>query len=183
MHHQKTDMRKACGNELRHKINEATDISASVTPTTPKPSTPSIKRYFTPRLPQDDLHRYQDELTLAFIACNIPWSVMNNRRFQRAMGILRPDSKHLSAEKASMQVLNQLSTLQDRDTKKFTHEAKYSKIVFDSLTDKTRKNITNYLAIDECRNSRLLDIVQDTPAKNAHESLEDINKFVNSLHL
>ena len=53
------DISKACGDELRHKINEAADISASVTSTPSKlsipSSTPFIKRHFTPRLPKDDL--------------------------------------------------------------------------------------------------------------------------------
>ena len=181
------DISKACGDELRHKINEAADISASVASTPSKlsipSSTPFIKRHFTPRLPKDDLHRYQDELTLPFIACNIPWSAMNNQRFWRAIEILRPDLDRLTSKRASKQVLNRLCELQDQDTAKFTYEAKYLTIVFDSLTGKTHKNVTNYLAINECRDSRLLDIVQGTPAKNAHESLEDINKFVNSLHL
>lgn len=99
------------------------------------------------------------------------------------MEILRPGLTYLTATNASKGVLNRLNALQTRDTKKFIREAKYLTILFDTLTDKTRKNIATYLAIDQCRESRLLDIIQGTPAKNAYENVEDINRFIDSLHV
>lgn len=110
------NLSKACGDQMSNKINEAVGISTPAVSTTSKLSIPSstsfIKMHFTPRLPQNNLDRYQDEHTVSFIECNIPWSVLDNQRFRRTKEVLRPGLNHLTAANAPMTVLDRLNALQ-----------------------------------------------------------------------
>ena len=145
--------------------------------------TNSMKTHFLPCLTESEHHLFADKLVMGMISSNIPWTFLDNKHFRDALCILRPKVKPVTAYFASTTILNRLHAIQELNTKKFMMQSSYLTIIFDSLTDKTRKNITNYLAVNEKRDSHLLDVIQGSPAKDAVESADEIIEFVSSLLL
>ena len=78
----------------------------------------SINNHFMPQLTLDENHSYEDEITLALISSITSWSILDNTRFLKAQEVWRPGLHYLNVKKASTSVLNRLSALAERDTKK-----------------------------------------------------------------
>ena len=96
------DVKEYANRMIEEKVNKNADVSESLmkkqklTPSAASSvcsstaSTGGIKNYFMPPLSKNEYHMYSDQLVYAMIACNIPWSLLDNERFRAAMGHLRP---------------------------------------------------------------------------------------------
>lgn len=183
-----------------HSVKRPKSCASSVVSASVKSSRVGsrIDSYFTRPPSEDEVLRAHDLLSVALITSNTPWSLLNNPFFRMYSETIRPGMRHLTAEMASTKVLSRLDRIENENCYNFICASRHLTLVFDSMTDLTKKNLTNYLGkwlqtiwilsdsvvvINEERTSHLLDIKVGTPAQNAYECEDEVIEFARSLNL
>ena len=94
---------------------------------------------------------------MVFVTSNIPWCLLDNEYFIKALDMLRPGHPRLTSKNASTNVLSKLISETNYSSLSVLQNAKYITFTSDGLSDKTKKSISNWI-IHEC--SILSQIVQ-----------------------
>jgi hypothetical protein len=121
----------------------------------------------------DEYKTVHDNLVKGCIYGNIPWaSFFDNPYFQDAFSQLQPNFRLISRKVAASTVLNRLFDVSKSEQNQSIKDARAVTIICDSVTDCTRKNITNWIVADERRRTYLMDVESSLCSKTANEVYE-----------